>query len=375
MEKAFSPDKLWYELENPDDVISPGLLVYPDLIEGNIKRMVMIAGGTDRLRPHVKTHKMAEIIRLQIKYGINKFKCATISETEMVARCGADDILLAIQPVGPNIRRFFQLKKEFPNTKISCIADSDEVLIQLSDIARVTGIETHVWLDINNGMNRTGVTPGERAVRLYNRIIDSPMLIAEGLHVYDGHIHEPDLLQRIKLCNDAFIQVLVLKDELAKEGIAPIKIVAGGTPSFPVHALRGDVECSPGTLLLWDYKSSSSYTDMEFSQAAVIFTRIVSKPGSDLLCLDLGHKAIGSEMPQPRIYFFGLKKYTIVNHSEEHMVIRTTEAGKFKTGDPVYGIPWHICPTVDRYDYVTVVNNHKASEQWNVEARKRKITI
>jgi D-serine deaminase-like pyridoxal phosphate-dependent protein len=375
MKETVSSEKPWYQVDNISDVTSPGLLVYPNRVESNIRKMVEVAGNTDNLRPHVKTHKMSEIIRLQMKHGIKKFKCATISETEMVAWCGASDILLAMQPVGPNIPRFFKLLEEFPDTKISCITDSDEVIIQLSDMARNKGIETHVWLDINNGMNRTGVIPGERAVRLIGRIVDSPMLIAEGLHVYDGHIHEPDFLLRKKLCDDAFDQIRSLTEELAKEGISPVKIVAGGTPSFPVHALRGDVECSPGTLLLWDYKSSSSYTDMEFSHAAVLLTRIVSKPGIDLLCLDLGHKAIASEMPQPRINFFGLKKYTMVNHSEEHMVIRTTEAGKFKTGDHLFGIPWHICPTVDRYDYVTVVNNYKASDQWNVEARKRKITI
>ena len=131
--------------------------------------MIDIAGSVDQLRPHVKTHKMSEIIKLQMKHGIYKFKCATISETEMVARCGAPDILLAIQPVGPNIGRFFKLKQEFKNSKISCIADNEEVIIQLSDMARKTGLETHVWLDINNGMNRTGVTPGEKAARLFQK--------------------------------------------------------------------------------------------------------------------------------------------------------------------------------------------------------------
>ena len=74
-------------------------------------------------------------------------------------------------------------------------------------MARSIGIETDVWLDINNGMNRTGVIPGEKAVRLYNRIIDSPMLIAEGLHVYDGHIRDNDPEERRKKCEDAFSPV------------------------------------------------------------------------------------------------------------------------------------------------------------------------
>ena len=71
-------------------------------------------------------------------------------------------------------------------------------------MARKTGLETHVWLDINNGMNRTGVTPGEKAEKLFERIMDSPMLVAEGLHVYDGHIHEPDISIRKKICDNAF---------------------------------------------------------------------------------------------------------------------------------------------------------------------------
>ena len=375
MSKTSELEKNWYQINNGDEVPSPALLIYPDRIESNIRKIIEIAGNPNRLRPHVKTHKMSEIIRLQMKYGINKFKCATISETEMVARCGAPDILLAVQPVGPNIERFFRLKKEFKNTKISCIADNEEIIIQLSDKARKTGLETHIWLDINNGMNRTGVTPGEKATRLYERILDSPMLNAEGLHVYDGHIHEQDFSLRKKICDDAFLPVTSFIEELKNEGISPVKVIAGGTPTFPIHALRKDVETSPGTLLLWDWGYSSSFSDMEFLHAAVLLTRIISKPGIDLLCLDLGHKAVASEMPQPRIKILGLEKYAIVNHNEEHMVIRTALADKYKTGDALYAIPWHICPTVDRHDTVYVVNDHNVTGQWNVEARKRMITL
>lgn len=371
-----SPDTSdsWYLIDNTDEVSSPSLLIYPDRIEANIKKVIEVAGNTDKLRPHVKTHKMAEIIKLHMKYGINKFKCATISEAEMVAGCGASDILLAIQPVGPNIERFFKLQQTFRNIKISCIADNEEFIIRLSDMARKTGIETHVWLDINNGMNRTGVIPGEKAGRFYKRIMDSPMLVADGLHVYDGHIHDPDPDQRARKCNEGFDLVESLIEDLKSEGISPVTVIAGGTPTFPIHALREGVECSPGTLILWD-ESSRSYPDMDYLNAAVLFTRIISKPTVELLCLDLGHKAIASEMPQPRINILGMRSYTIINHNEEHMVIRTNSSDKYKIGDHFYGIPWHICPTVDRYDNVYVVNDHRVTGQWEVEARKRKITI
>jgi len=381
MEKVVSENTHWYSVENADVIPSPALLVYPDRIESNIQKMIEIAGDTDILRPHVKTHKMPEIIRLQMKHGINKFKCATISEAEMVAKCGAKDILLAMQPVGPNLNRFFKLKKKFPDSEISCIADNEDIIHQLSAMAKKTGLKTHVWLDINNGMNRTGISLGEAAL-LYKMIINLPGLKAEGLHVYDGHIHEEDFNLRQRICNEAFVPVKIFVDELFNEGISKVKIVAGGTPSFPIHALRaslprisGGVECSPGTLLLWDYKSSSSLADMDFLHAAVLLTRVVSKPAKDLLCLDLGHKSVASEMPQPRIKIFGLDEFTVINHSEEHMVIRSSEASRFNTGDHLYCIPYHICPTVALYDYVSVVNEHRVIGKWNVEARKRKITI
>lgn len=365
----------WYSIRNTNEVNSPSLLVYPDRIESNIRNIIEISGGVEKLRPHVKTHKMSEIIRLQMKHGIYKFKCATISEAEMVAQCGAPDILLAMQPVGPNIGRFFKLKHDFPDSKISCIADNEEIIIQLSDMARKTGLDTEVWLDINNGMNRTGVVPGEKALRLFERIMDSPKLNAEGLHVYDGHIHEPDLLRRTEVCNNSFVSVTSLVEELKTAGISPVKIVAGGTPTFPIHALRNNIETSPGTLILWDWGYSTAFVDLNFQHAAVLLTRVVSKPGVDLVCLDLGHKAVASEMPQPRIKILENEKYTIISHNEEHMVIRTSLAGKYKIGDPVYCIPWHICPTVDRFDSVYVVNAKMVKGKWDVEARKRIITV
>jgi D-serine deaminase-like pyridoxal phosphate-dependent protein len=369
------PENQWYRIENEDEVFSPSLLVYPERIERNICKMVMMSGDVTRLRPHVKTHKMAEIIRMQMNQGIFKFKCATISEAEMVARCGATDILLAMQPVGPAIERFFRLKQAFKNVSISCIADSEQILVQLSEMAIRYDAEAQIWIDINVGMNRTGIKPGEEAIRIYKLAENLPKLKAAGLHVYDGHIHEKVFSLRQKICAEAFVPVQKMRDDLRNAGFMQVRVVAGGSPSFPVHASENDMETSPGTLLLWDYGYSSSFADMDFLHAAVLFTRVVSKPGNDLICLDLGHKAVGSEMPQPRIMIPGIDDLTIISHSEEHMVIRTSHAGSLNEGDPLYAIPWHICPTVDRYDVVNVVSGSRVTGQWKVEARKRQITF
>ena len=362
----------WYRVENINEINSPAILIYPERVEHNIRKMIEIAGKPERLRPHVKTHKMPEIIKLQMKYGITKFKSATIPETEMVAGCGTADILLAMQPVGPNLERFFRLRKEFANSSFSCIADNIADIGNISEMAVKTGMETRVWLDINVGMNRTGAPPGKESVGLFKKIMASPMLVAGGLHVYDGHIHEADLELRTKKCSDAFAPVAEMIKELEKQGIN-VKIVAGGTPTFPIHAGHNEPELSPGTMLLWDYGYGQAFSDLEFLHAAVLLTRVVSKPAPGLLCIDLGHKAVASEMPQPRVKLLDLTDYQITGHSEEHMVIRTPEADKYKTGDVLYGIPWHICPTIDRHDKATVIRNNRAEGEWNIEARRRKI--
>jgi D-serine deaminase-like pyridoxal phosphate-dependent protein len=369
------PEDTWYRISNANEISSPALLVYPDRIEDNIRKMISIAGNAEVLRPHVKTHKTSEIIRLQLKHGISRFKCATISEVAMVAECGAKDILLAFQPVGPNIARLFNLRKKFPGTKISCIADCREIIEKLSEAACTDNSEISIYLDLNVGMNRTGIQPGRNAADLFRIMTGSPNVKVEGLHVYDGHIHEKDFQLRKKICDEAFAQVEKLISEIKKFYSEPLKIVVGGTPTFPVHALRNGIETSPGTCLLWDYGYSSSFSDMDFVQAAILLMRIISKPQGDLVCLDLGHKALASEMPHPRVKIFEIENYEVVSHNEEHMVLKTAQASSLNVGDVLYGIPYHICPTVDRYDYVSVVRDNKVSEQWKVEARNRTLTV
>ena len=365
----------WYHVANNEVIPSPALLIYPDRIEDNIRKMVEITGDADRLRPHVKTHKMPEIIRMQVEHGITRFKCSTISEAEMTAENGARDIILALQPVGPAAERFFALKKKYPDVNISCICDTESVIRIIAEKAIRHGAQTDIWLDINNGMNRTGIYPGDKAAELFTLINSLPMLRAAGLHAYDGHIRDSDFNLRKKKSDEAFKLVTALAEKLRKIVKHDIPVVAGGSPTFSVHAMREGVECSPGTVLLWDYGYSSSLPDTVFSHAAVLMTRVISKPAEGLLCLDLGHKAIGSEMPHPRIIFFDMEEYTAVNHSEEHLVIKTPEAEKFNPGDVLYGIPWHICPTVDRHDLAYVIRKNRATEVWSVEARKRFISV
>jgi len=367
-------ERPWYEPDRVNDIPSPALLVFPSRIEENIRRMVSMAGSAERLRPHVKTHKMSAVVRLKQKYNISKFKCSTLSEVEMVARCGGKDIMLAMQPCGPNIGKVLQLQMEFPGSRISVIADHEEIIRQLSARAVSQGQFIELWLDINNGMNRTGVKSAG-APALYRLIHELPNVIPRGLHVYDGHIHNPEISERIRITESDFKPVHGLISLLKMEGLPVPAIVAGGTPTFPVHAFNPDLELSPGTLILWDAGYGERYADLDFLHAAVILTRVISLPDENTLCLDLGHKAIAAEMPHPRVRLMGLPEHNFVMHSEEHLVLKLSEPGRFKPGDLIYGIPWHVCPAIPRYAFAYAVEGHTIVAKWKIDARDRELGI
>ncbi|MCG2462755.1 D-TA family PLP-dependent enzyme [Flavobacteriaceae bacterium F89] len=359
----------WYKVKDVHNVVTPALLIYPERIEKNIHKMIGIAGGTEHLRPHIKTHKMAEIIKIQMHRGIHKFKCATLTEAKLLAQCGAEDVLLALQPVGPNIQRFCDLMEQFPNTEFSTITDNETSIEAFDQIASSINKKIALWLDVNNGMDRTGIVPGNKAIELYKAIEKNPNLIAKGLHVYDGHIRESDFDQRKKICDTDFSPVLKLKTDLEKLGIRVENIIAGGTPSFPVHAMRKNIVTSPGTPMLWDAGYGRSFKDLNFLYAAVLLTRIIGKPQQDLLCLDLGHKSVASEMKLPRVDILGLEGSEQIGQSEEHLVVRCKNADNFKVGDVFYAIPIHICPTVSKYPEALTVVDGRVTGAWKVAAR------
>jgi D-serine deaminase-like pyridoxal phosphate-dependent protein len=359
--------------EGEESIHSPALLVFPGIVKRNIEKAIQIAGDCKRLRPHVKTHKMPEIVKMHLDLGIWKFKCSTLSELKMTADAGASDILLAYPVAGPAQAALFDLMRIHPGKSISVLVDNLATTRELEKQAKRNKLVLAVYVDLDTGMERTGIKPGEEAIELYTYIADSPHLEALGLHVYDGHIRETDYAKRESICNDNFADVLRLKQRLASNGITVPELICGGTPTFPVHARFPDRTLSPGTYVLWDYGYSESFGDLDFEHAAWLLTRVISKPGRNKLCLDLGHKALASEMKQPRVAFMELEKFAATWHNEEHLVIETERADEFRVGDTLHGLPYHICPTVALHEHCYIVNNGRFETTWSVVARTRMI--
>lgn len=359
--------------EGLDNVLSPALLVFEDALEQNLDRMVAMAGDPARLRPHVKTHKMPAVVNRLVERGIRKAKCATLAEAHMLLDCGVDDILLAHPPVGPSARAWAKMVAEHPAKRLRTIVDHADTVIALSEaICRFpAATKLDVLVDIDNGMHRTGIGPGAEVVALAERIATSPGLRFGGLHIYDGHVRDPDPKLRHSRVEADYAPVEATVQLLTTRGLAPERVVVGGTPSFAVHAGRESVECSPGTTTLWDMSSHTQFPDLGFRPAAAMLTRVVSKPGGNRLCCDLGHKAVASEMPHPRVLFPGLGAVDFVGHSEEHLVFETPLASRIATGTALLGIPWHICPTVALHDAAVWVREGRVAGSEPVTARSR----
>lgn len=368
----------WYLLNNPDEVISPSLLFYKDRIEGNIRSMISLAGNADRLVPHVKTHKCPEVVQLQLELGISKFKCATIAEAEMLAKSGAKWILIAYQMVGPNIARLFKLRETFPEVTFSSLIDNEQSAEYLNSESMTRGVISGIFLDINNGMNRTGHPTDEKLLSLYRYVSAQEGIALAGLHIYDGHIRNPEFSERKATADEAYEKVLPLFDRIKTESGQDPMIIAGGSPSFTVHLLRPDVYLSPGTNVLWDWGYGDRFDGQPFEHAALIITRVVSKPTAGIVTIDLGHKAIAAENPvENRLRLLNLADYTLLGQSEEHGVLQVTAEAwdTINVGDVFYALPYHICPTVALHEFATVVEGGDVFAEWKITARSRRLTI
>ncbi len=363
-----------YVITDTSTIFSPALLFYKDRIAHNLRRMIEIAGRPERLRPHVKTHKTREIVRMELALGITKHKCATLAEAEMLAGCGVTDIVIAYPVVGPNCGRLAKIVRNFPATQFAVLADHAIGLEQLSATFGGTGQGVDVLLDVNVGQNRTGVVPGDRAVALYEMLDQLPGLAPGGLHVYDGHNHQPPLAERQQAVRQQFDAAYRLRETLLKKGLPIPRVVLGGTPTFTLHAKSEipEAECSPGTSVLNDANYGQWFTDLNFAPAALLLTRVVSRPTPNRVTFDLGYKAVSPDPPAgSRCVLWDVPDAKAVLHNEEHLVVETSAAERFRPGDVVYAQPAHVCPTVALHQYAHVVEGGKVVDRWEIVARDR----
>lgn len=364
-----------YLIRNVENIPSPSLVVYKDLVQQNIVRAIeMVGGDVSKLRPHAKTHKTAQIIDMERDAGIIKHKCATLKEAEMLAQNGIEDVLIAYQMVGPNIKKFLSLQQRYPNVDFKVIVDHQDAVTSLSTASVECGLCVKVMLDLDVGMHRTGVPVSDKAVEIYESIDQSDGLLPWGLHVYDGHIHDSDVIERRNACNHSLAQVELMRNKLSEKGLPLPLIVMGGTPTFPIYAQTPGVEASPGTFVFHDYGYVSNYPDLGFIPAALLLSRVISIPTSTRFTLDLGHKAIAADPDGARGTILTIKNAEVDTQHEEHWAVNVPSTKQMQIGQEVYVCPTHICPSVALHPFYYVIDaDGYYRETWDVVSRNRNL--
>jgi D-serine deaminase-like pyridoxal phosphate-dependent protein len=367
----------WWEI-NPETLIdTPFLALYTDRIQYNIEHLIeSVKGDIQKLRPHIKTHKLGEILDLYKTYKIDKVKCATIAEAELCAIHNITDILLAYQPTKLKQQRWISLLQKYPNLIFSTIVDNFETANELSELGKKNNITLNIYLDINAGMDRTGVDYKSNWDHLTCEIINLSNIKFLGLHIYDGHL-KGSADERIKMASDTFTQIIDKLFKLEQKLDYKLKVVAGGSNTFPFYTSQKNVECSPGTFVFWDINYQNNLPEQNFKPAAVLVGTVISKPTKNTLCIDIGYKSVASENPlDKRLTILNDDKLIPISHSEEHLVLENKGDKPYNIGDTIYAIPYHICPTCALYETVQIVNSQQEiHDQWTVLARNRKINF
>ena len=363
-----------YLLKRPHEIETPAFLVYEDLVRHNIREVVRICGSPGRVVPHVKTHKSADVLRLQMNAGMTSFKCATLREAELLADNGAKEIIIAYPLLHPaKLKRFVGLKRGYPDIDWKLIVSTTEHLRGLSEALSPHDLEIGVYVDLDTGMHRTGVQPGEEAGRFYAEAARTPGLRTIGVHVFDGHtLYKPDYSERKALVDKSLEYIHDLWDRAQKQGLDVLDTVVASSWSFHAYLDEDNIRVSPGTWVYWDSRNVTM-AELGFKIAAVVLGQVVDRNlAEDTVTVDIGSKAIAPDQPtELRFKVVGHDSAMLVAQSEEHGVIKLNGA-PLKVGDMILAAPGHVCTTTVKYPYALVVDsNGEVVGRYEHQARDR----
>jgi D-serine deaminase-like pyridoxal phosphate-dependent protein len=363
-----------YAVPGIEDVLTPALVMYPDVIAANIERTLqLLDGDADRWRVHIKTAKVALTLRMLIDRGIRNFKCATTLELLVACQNGAVDVLLAYPVMGANARRVQDIAQQFPNVRISVLAENAEQAQQWR--ASRVGI----FVDINPGMNRTGIEQSQthRVASLARAIADTALEF-RGLHYYDGQYGNLAEPERTPAAHRGYDHLLTIVNELERSGIHAPEVITSGTPTFACSLTyegfhRGNFvhRVSPGTIVYSDATSLQQLpNEYGYRPAVLVLTRVVSHPHPGIVTCDAGHKAVSADAGVPTCVVVGHPDLTPLSPSEEHLPIAVNEgAATPQLGHALYLLPRHICPTVNNFDAALLGRNNAIQSMETVSAR------
>ena len=348
-----------YAIEDTSSILTPALLIYPGFVDANIQTTLRILGNDEnRWRPHIKTAKLAAILRRFVAHEVTRFKCSTTLELLTACENGATDVLLAFPVVGANARRTVEIADQFSSVRVSVLVESAE------QATLWNGTNVGIFIDLNPGMNRTGIG-GDR--------LDDVRAIAQqsgaqfrGLHYYDGHMSTYALHERERPAHEGYDRLIEIVDALESSGLEIGEVITSGTPAFPFaltyHGFRGrrfQHSVSPGTVVFNDATTLRQLPpEYGYVPAALVLSTVVSRPLPNVFTCDAGHKSVSADAGVPTCAIVGHTDWTPSKPSEEHLPVEiVADAQAPSLAESIYLLPRHVCPTVNNFDQALFIKD------------------
>ena len=340
---------------------TPALVVDADALQFNLDTMASyFAQRPCKLRPHFKSHKCVTLAHRQLQAGgAVGITAAKLSEAEALVAGGIADVLIANQVVGPRkCRRLADLNRR---AVVRAAVDSPQNVRELSVAAQEAGVTIGVLVEVDIGMNRCGVPPGEPTFDLARRVHESPGLHFDGLQGYEGHlVLLPDASERARRATECISRLVALRPELERRGLLCAIISGGGTGTYDVTgSIEGMNEVQAGSYALMDkhYRERRP----EFRNAMFVLTTVISAQPEHVVC-DVGLKGIGSDFGLPAV--LGHPDAEVLKLSEEHTSVKHLGAG---VGERLRLIPSHGCTTSNLHRRMIVARGDVIEDVWPIE--------
>ena len=358
------------------DIQTPALVLDLDALERNVKKMGDYAKAHGmRHRAHGKMHKSVDVLKLQMDLGgAAGVCCQKVSEAEVFVRGGIKDVLVSNQVRDPaKIDRLAQLPKH--GSEITVCVDDVANIAELSEAAQKHGTELGIFVEIDCGAGRCGVTTTEAVVEIAKAARDAKNLTYRGIQAYQGAMQHMDSFEdRQAKLDKAIAQVKDAVDALKAEGIETDLVSGGGTGSYYFESNSGvynELQCGSYAFMDADYgrildKDGNRIDAGEWENAFFILTSVMSHAKPDKAIVDAGLKAQSVDSGLPFIY--GRDDVEYIKCSDEHGVVADPK-GVLKINEKLKLVPGHCDPTANIHDWYVGVRGGKVETLWPVSAR------
>ena len=357
---------------------TPALVIDLAVLDANIARLIASARKAgSRLRPHVKTHRMAAVAARLRQAGAEGICCAKVGEAEAFADAGFDDIFIANQIVGAS--RLIRLAELAARTRLAVGVDHPEHVRALRAASAGAGATLDVSIEIDTGQRRTGVATADAAVALARQIQSTDGLNLRGVYTHEGHDYQAADPAGVHAAAAEAQQLMASVAAAIQDATgAPCEVSIGSSPSFLLDSFHAPIdELRPGTAAFNDASHAHLLGHSDWCAATVLAT-VVNLPAPDRVVMDAGAKALTSDRRGPGVLantghgmVVGHPDAVITSVSDEHGVIAAPDARDFAIGQTLHVIPNHICPCVNLYDHAFAARDGIVEAVWHVTARGR----